>query len=963
MSSERRLLRIFQLLITGFLLVGIFTLGIFFTAVAASGKGVIMLLSTDSTGQQVQNGDGNMCNGIKNGSVTGNGRYVAFATTADLTPGATSQHMFKVYVKDTWSGTTVDAATDMYGNKANGDSSNPSISADGHYVAFSSSASNLVSNDTNSSSDIFKKDLQTGEITRVSTDSSGNQAGSSFSPSISADGHYVAFTTISVLVPGDSNGKDDVYVKDTQTGSVTEASTDSSSNQSIGGNMTGFPSISADGRYVAFHSDATNLVPGDTNGSWDIFIKDTQAGTTVRASTDSSGNQQTGNSSGFLFPPSISADGRYVVFNSDANNLVPGDTIWYDVFVKDLQTGVTSRVSTDSSGNQANAGSLWGVDISSDGTYVAFESNANNLVPGDTNDSGDVFVKNTQTGVITRVSTSATGDQSNGCFGLPSISKDGHYVSFYSTSDDLIPQDSNGKNVDFFLAVNDQWTNSQNDTTPPVTNPNVSRTDSMHATLSLDCTDGESGCQSTYYELDGGGFQAGNSFDINTSGDHTVTFHSIDNAGNIEMYNTISVSNTANYYFPWYDSQWGRTWILGANTLGSPSSLLDTYLSSQLISYELSIPGGKTVPQFFGGKMGGPIRVVSRNGKALVSERSLFGNSFEEIWAQSDNDLDSHYWWPIYDGQSMRDWVLVSNPPDSGISITATVTMHDVKANPGGLPTVVSNTIAPGQSWQPIFPGMVAGPVEVNAVQAGTSTPAKVIASQRVLYGSAFNEMPGIGASHLSPFNLWTWYDNNSPGASNWITIGNPNQQEVFIKVVVGNNLIYDSYNSSCCSPIEPNQTKVLRANPGAASGMGGPVIVVSCGSQSCDSTGPSIFASQRVIWGPSFSEIAGTSDLGTKSHWTWYDQQSAGARNWVLIANPSVPEGIYVVIKVAGTVRWAGNITQGSNVTPTFPGVMGGPVDVEAWDVATHTVPEPVFASQRVLWNGYFNELVGKDM
>ncbi|HMJ31064.1 MAG TPA: hypothetical protein VK512_20330, partial [Xanthobacteraceae bacterium] len=187
------------------------------------------------------------------------------------------------------------------------------------------------------------------------------------------------------------------------------------------------PSISADGRYVAFRSDASNLVPGDTNGTGDVFVRDLQTGAITRVSTNASGDQ--GNSASG--DPSISADGRYVAFYSSASNLVPGDTNFLaDVFVRDLQTGAITRVSTNASGVQGNGGehpsvSSWSPSISADGRYVAFDSYASNLVPGDTNGYADVFVRDLQTGAITRVSTNASGDQGNSFSSNPSISADG----------------------------------------------------------------------------------------------------------------------------------------------------------------------------------------------------------------------------------------------------------------------------------------------------------------------------------------------------------------------------------------------------------------------------------------------------------------------------------------------------------------------------------------------------------
>src|SRR5262245_58812866 len=247
------------------------------------------------------------------------------------------------------------------------------------------------------------------EITRVATDPSGNEGNShSLNPSISADGRYLAFESMaSNLVPGDTNGYWDVFVRDMQTGAITVVSTGAGGNQGNNGSIS--PSISADGRYVAFRSYANNLVPGDT-GTPDVFVRDLQTGAITCVSTDASGNQGNSESDN----PYISADGRYVAFESIASNLVPGDTNGTsDVFVRDLQTGAITRVSTDASGNQGNSVS-YSPCLSADGRYVAFYSNAFKLVPGDTNGTADVFVRDLQTGSITRVSTDASGNQGNG---------------------------------------------------------------------------------------------------------------------------------------------------------------------------------------------------------------------------------------------------------------------------------------------------------------------------------------------------------------------------------------------------------------------------------------------------------------------------------------------------------------------------------------------------------------------
>ena len=218
------------------------------------------------------------------------------------------------------------------------------------------------------------------------------------------------------------------------------------SDGSQGNNYSDWPSISADGRYVAFTSRASNLVSGDTNydcagpsNCHDIFVHDRQTGITQRVSVASDGSQ--GNLDSYV--PSISADGRYVAFGSDASNLVFGDTNRYvDTFVHDRQTGSTQRVSVASDGRQGNKGS-GSPSISTNGRYVAFASWASNLVSGDTNGYADIFVHDRQTGVTQRVSLSSDGSQGNDDSYSPSISTNGRYMAFTSRASNLVSGDTN----------------------------------------------------------------------------------------------------------------------------------------------------------------------------------------------------------------------------------------------------------------------------------------------------------------------------------------------------------------------------------------------------------------------------------------------------------------------------------------------------------------------------------------
>jgi len=324
--------------------------------------------------------------------------------------------------------------------EGNGVSRDPSVSANGRYVAFQSGASNLVADDTNEVPDIFVRDRLTGETERVSINSAGEEGDDeSRYPAISADGRYVAFQSFATnLVPDDTNDQGDIFVFDRETDDTERVSVSSSEVQ---GNECSpcLCSISSDGRYVAFQSVATNLVEGDTNQSQDVFVRDREAGTTERVSVSSAGAE--GNQ--YSQAPSISADGRYVAFWSVATNLVEGDTNESrDVFVRDREAGTTERVSLGSAEEQGNAGS-WLPSIDADGRCVAFVSWAENLVADDTNQARDVFLRDRLAGVTERVSLTAAGAEGNGDSYCPSISADARYVSFESLATNLVPGDSN----------------------------------------------------------------------------------------------------------------------------------------------------------------------------------------------------------------------------------------------------------------------------------------------------------------------------------------------------------------------------------------------------------------------------------------------------------------------------------------------------------------------------------------
>ena len=338
--------------------------------------------------------------------------------------------------------TRVSTAAD--GTEGQGAAIRPQFSADGRYVVFESNSESLVAGDTNGWWDVFRRDLVTGDILRVSTDANNTQVTLGGSRAhISADGRYVVFQSgADNLVAGDANGVIDVFRKDLKTGAIVGGSTHATG--ALAGNFESTdPKLSADGRYVVFESGASNLVAGDANNVTDIFRKDLVTGAIVRVSTDTTGAEAAGGAS---YGANISADGRYVTFESGASNLVPNDTNGkFDIFRKDLVTGEIMRVNTDATGAGAMGGGSYGANISADGHYVVFASDATNLVEGDANGQRDVFRKNLVTGEIIRVNTGSTGAEATGGHSLdPRISADGRYVVFESEATNLVADDKNG---------------------------------------------------------------------------------------------------------------------------------------------------------------------------------------------------------------------------------------------------------------------------------------------------------------------------------------------------------------------------------------------------------------------------------------------------------------------------------------------------------------------------------------
>ena len=309
-----------------------------------------------------------------------------------------------------------------------------SISADGRYLALASRNA-LTVDDTNKRQDIFIKDTASNIVTRVSSLEIGDESNNeSISPRISANGLFVTFVSLaSNLVNGDTNDSTDIFIYNRLLRTISRISKSSGGVQGKYNSIA--PSISADGRYVAFQSYADNLVLGDNNFISDIFIHDNLLNLTNRVSINSLGQQAIESSLGST-APSISADGRFIAFVSDATNLVAGDTNNVkDIFVHDRLLKTTKRVSVPAVGTQQSNGVSDNPSISANGRYIAFESDATNLVTGDTNALRDVFVRDTFLNTTTRVSISSGGIQGKGASTAPKVSANGQLVAFNSQAD------------------------------------------------------------------------------------------------------------------------------------------------------------------------------------------------------------------------------------------------------------------------------------------------------------------------------------------------------------------------------------------------------------------------------------------------------------------------------------------------------------------------------------------------
>ncbi|MGH8974461.1 MAG: TolB family protein, partial [Acidimicrobiia bacterium] len=388
-------------------------------------------VSVASGGAQARGGGPSV---IESLATSGDGSVVAFVSNAtNLVPGD-ANGVFDVFTYEVASGRTTRINVAADGSEATAPSQDVAISADGNVVAFVSASANLVPGDTNGQKDVFVRDRQAGTISRISQATGGAQAqAASGQPVLSSDGRWVAFSSpAGELAGGDLNGVSDVFLHDRVGAITTRVSVDSAGGDPDGPSVA--PDLSADGTVVAFESRATDLLQGgaDGNNLADVFVA--ASGVITRVNVGAPVPQ--GGDSG---APSLSADGRYVAYTSAATNIAPPDPQpGTDVFLYDRTAGTTRRVSM-AGASGAPDGPSHSADVLAAGTHVlvAFASEATNLVTGDGNEAPDAFVRDVSTDTTTRESLDAAGGEADGASAAPQLAADGGLVTFVSNAPNL----------------------------------------------------------------------------------------------------------------------------------------------------------------------------------------------------------------------------------------------------------------------------------------------------------------------------------------------------------------------------------------------------------------------------------------------------------------------------------------------------------------------------------------------
>lgn len=371
-------------------------------------------------------------------SLSGDGRYVAFSSDNNNLVEGDTNGSYDIFVYDVKDNAMIRVSISSEGGQGNDESVSPKIKGNGRYVVFESEASNLADNDCNDCTDVFRHDISTGETLLVSCNCEGEPGNDeSGCPSITPDGRFVSFTSrASNLVNNDTNRLKDVFVKDMETGAVDRVSVASDGSEAVAFdamNASDDTSISKDGRFVVFSSAAHNLVKNDNNNTVDVFMHDRQTGKTTRVSVGSNGEE--GNS--YSHSPVISGNGEYVTYDACASNLVPDDTNnTFDIFLYEVKTGKTTLISRSSEGVISNGESQCPV-IDETGMHVAYSSLATNLTPerdGILNiyvydrENGKTYLASKIPPELKHMETIASARK---YLGNPGISADGNCVTYY----------------------------------------------------------------------------------------------------------------------------------------------------------------------------------------------------------------------------------------------------------------------------------------------------------------------------------------------------------------------------------------------------------------------------------------------------------------------------------------------------------------------------------------------------
>ena len=422
------------------------------------------------------------------------------------------------------------------------------------------------------------------------------------------------------------------------------------------------------------------------------------------------------------------------------------------------------------------------------------------------------------------------------------------------------------------------------------------------------------------------------------------------------------------YYFTWYDSASPgmNDWILGGNPVSSGAAAgLDFYINGHKSNNgPVMVQPGQTQPVIYPGIRGGPVEVLSLAGSPqVVSQRVNYNDSFQEITAIDGSKLDSHYYFPWYDDRSpgVVDWILLANPGSTSAEADVYIAGRKMNQTPYEIPA--------GSTVTPLFSGVMGGPVEVKAYDAGAPTsPHKIIVSQRVQFDGSLSEMMGIPSSQLTSEYLYTWYDMKSRGAVDWVMVSNPNPSPMVAEIRINGQLMTNTASGDQYFTVQPGGT-ITPIFPGR---MGGPVDVRGYDASSYDPASPGspnmpFYSTQRSMLGSSFKEISGygMDELAADYHFSWYDQKSPGSTNWVLVANPGAA-AVKAEVWIAGKKMATLDVAAGATQNVTFPGIMNGPVEVRGYSATGYNPASPgtpnasILSSQRVLWSDHFNEVDG---